>query len=84
MRISCFYAKTHFGELLLSAPLNIGSLLGTPHPHPPGCSVGDKGAHMKALVRIPLGKGRYLAIFKNSILIEYYDEYKMTGIHVII
>jgi hypothetical protein len=29
---------------------------------------------MKAIFRIKLGKGVYLAIFKTAIIVEYYDE----------
>lgn len=29
---------------------------------------------MKAWFRIYIGKGRYIAVFKNSIVIEYYDK----------
>jgi len=28
---------------------------------------------MKALFRLPLGKGRYIAVFKDMIVIEYYS-----------
>jgi hypothetical protein len=48
--------------------------------------MGVRRSIMKALFRIYLGNGKYLAVFTNTIIIEYYEDggELMTGIHVII